>query len=218
MDRGKAFFRAAMERARAVRPTFPGQSHSNMRIRVVRHGKPAYRYPARGGWCTANVFNDALDAYDRAGLDPAWNRTRRPELAADRLFSSDLPRALETAVLCTGAAPDHMQVSPVFREVPLPRWRPGRLKLPLFVWMAGSRLAWQFGWLGGAEPKQQSLQRVVRAADLLEEAGRETGDVLLFAHGFFLFLLGRELGRRGWKTKKKGLYRYLEVGEFRREG
>ena len=187
-----------------------------MRIRVVRHGKPAYRYPPRGGWCHASAFNEALDAYDLAGLDTAWNPSRRPELSAARLFSSDLPRALETAVLCTGAAADKMHVSPVFREIPLPRWSPGRLRLPLFVWMAGSRLAWYFGWLRGAETRRQSTRRVERAADLLEKGGHENSDVLLFAHGFFLWLLGKELKRRDWKTSKKGIYRYLEVAEFRR--
>lgn len=184
-----------------------------MQIRVVRHGKPDYRYPARTSRVDAQAFNAALDGYDRAGLDPDWNRPRRPDVGTGRLFSSDLPRALETAGLCSGRDRGAMYVSPLFREIPLPRFRPGRLRLPFFVWMLAARLSWYFGWHRAGETRRRSTERVRRAADLLEE-GAATEEVLLFAHGFFLWLLGRELKRRGWRTHKQGLYRYLEFATF----
>ena len=196
----------------------PRHTHP-MRIRVVRHGKPSYRYGSRNRRSDAAEFNESLDRYDRAGLEDEWNRARAPELSAAHIYVSDLPRAMETATLCTDLALDAMEVDAMFREVPLPRFREGRLRLPLFVWMAVARLTWYLGRVGHppTESRAEARERVRRAADALESGAGEHEDVLLFAHGFFLFLLGKELRRRGWSTAKRGLYHYMEVAEFHKD-
>ncbi len=184
-----------------------------MKITCVRHGKPEFVYPSGRARLTAFEFNELLDRYDAAGLDWPWNLERN----ANRQFvgfslSSDLPRAVETAHLVSGAAP--AQQSELYREVPLPRFRVKERRLPGALFMGISRLGWYLGTMRGPELRRDTMVRVQRAADELEGHSKDRGHVFLYAHGFFLWLLGQELRRRGWQTQKRGPYRYLEAAEF----
>lgn len=188
-----------------------------MKIICVRHGKPEFTYPKGSQLISAGHFNDLISAYDEAGLDQAWNRQRDRGLHTGTdlyTLSSDLPRALETAMLCTGRQPD--RVSKIFREVPLPRFKHAGWKLPGFLFMLLSRASWYLGNMPSHERRARTFVRVRHAADELETEARQHDQVLLFSHGFFLWLLGRELIRRGWESDKHGPYRYLEQATFTR--
>ncbi len=186
-----------------------------MEIICIRHGKPAFRYPPAAQRISGARFNRLLEQYDEAGLAPAWN-SERAYLLEGRVISSDLPRALETAALLTKLPVDEIEVDPMFREVPLPRFRREKSRLPAFMFMPLSRLGWFTGWMASPEDRGASRARVKAAADRLEQMARESSRVLLFSHGFFLWLLGGELRVRGWTTTKRGPYRYLERAEFLR--
>ena len=186
-----------------------------MKISCVRHGKPEFQYPHGGKRLWAHEFNRLLDSYDAAGLDWEWNRSRAGGILLEGFtVSSDLPRALETARLLSGAAPSH--TSSLYREVPLPRFQDGRRRMPGALFMALSRLGWFLGTMPGPETRRETSRRVALAADELEELCREKKQVCLYAHGFFLWLLGSELRRRKWHTSKRGAYRYLEAAHFLR--
>ena len=151
-----------------------------------------------------------LDDYDTAGLDPDWNPPRIKEKIKARPISSDLPRALDTAVLYSGLKSEQIEISPLFREIPLGRFRNPRWKLPSWSLLTLVRLGWLTGWMPCEESRKQTRQRVRSAADLLESRVKEYGELALYAHGFFLWLLIKELRRRGWQGNKKGRFQYLE--------
>lgn len=168
-------------------------------------------------------MNRLLDAYDDAGLDPHWNRAHLPGSIAPETahpISSDLPRALDTAVLYTGLSAENIETHALFREIPLGRFRNENLRLPTWLLLMTVRWGWFTGWQRSKENRRQSLQRVSAAADVLENRVNEVrqGSVALYSHGFFLWLLGRELRRRGWQSPKRGGYVYLEQARFERAG
>jgi len=186
-----------------------------MKITCIRHGKPDFNPPSLTSRIEPEHFNSLLDEYDAAGLEPVWNGKRKGEELRCRVISSDLPRALDTARLLSSNG-RKIPMDPIFREVPLPRFRPGGMRVQPHLFMFWSRIGWALGILKSQESKAQANQRVEKAADLLEELCREHQEIALCSHGYFLMLLGRELRRRGWKTRKRGLYRFLERAEFTR--
>lgn len=203
---------------------------STHRIYCIRHGRPSLRYshtPWR--WVTAGEMNRLFDAYDEAGLDPHWNPPRLDELKSAfhidwwqtltdaHTISSDLPRALETALLYTGRPSADIPTDALFRETPLARFRRTGLKLPTVFLLTLARFGWYTGWLECAESRSETRARVQAAADHLEQRVTQRGQIALYSHGFFLWLLGRELRQRGWISTKTGPYRYLEPAEFMRQ-
>ncbi len=183
-------------------------------IVLVRHGKPVMRvaqHPWR--WSFAHEVNARMDAYDRAALDAGWNPPRAPRIEAEHSMSSDLIRAIETAKLITGRDP--AEISPLFREVPLPRFE-RNWYLPSMALVTASRLGWFWGWMEGEESRPATNDRVRRAADHLEERAARHERIALFSHGFFLWLLSRELSDRGWTSEKKGPFSYMEAAEFQK--
>lgn len=214
----------------------PGRTTISPELFLVRHGRPSVRYshtPWR--WIRAGELNAQFDAYDLAGLEPEWNRQHleraRTALAPDaqlrfagaRVLSSDLPRAVDTAALYTGRPTTGIPTDAQFREVPLARFDWTWLKLPTVFLLSIARLGWLSGAMRCEEHRPATLRRVDAAADFLEGLfGNGEGDgtarqpIALYAHGFFLWLLGRELKRRGWRSEKEGPYRYLEIARFER--
>lgn len=184
-----------------------------MKICCVRHGKPEFQYPKGTQILSAAEFNALLDSYDSAGLDERWNPRRAASIRlTGYAVSSDLPRAQETALLISGGPA--ALISPLYREVPLPRFQKQDRKLPGALFMTLSRLGWYLGVMPCAESRRETQRRIVRAADELEDLCSQEKEVCLYAHGFFLWLLGGELRRRKWKSAKRGPYRYLETAWF----
>ena len=208
---------------------------------LVRHGRPSVRYshtPWR--WVRAGELNHQFDAYDLAGLEAEWNQQYLPRargrlsaeeqtrFARAHVISSDLPRAVETAALYTGRPAAEISTNALFREVPLARFRWTWLKLPTVMLLSCARLGWLTGWMQCEEHRPATHRRVHAAADLLEQmladqqehagarADTEPTAIALYAHGFFLWLLGRELRRRGFASEKDGPYKYLEIARFTR--
>ncbi|MCB1326685.1 MAG: histidine phosphatase family protein [Spirochaetales bacterium] len=186
------------------------------RITLVRHGRPTVRYShTPWTWRTAREMNGLLDDYDLSGLDAGWNEPRAGNPIHAYPISSDLPRALETAHLIA-RRPDNLEVSALFREVPVGRIPWQGLRLPTVSLLMICRLGWLTGLIPVSESRRQSRSRVRAATDVLEERVGKHGDVALFSHGFFLWLVGRELRKRGWASPRVGPYRYLERIEFSR--
>jgi Histidine phosphatase superfamily (branch 1) len=163
----------------------------------------------------AGRLNELLDQYDETGLLRIWNRRRVKTRITAPAISSDLKRAVETAALFTGAPAQAIETSPLFRETPLARFRAENLRLPLIALLALVRFGWFTGWMQCGEGRRETLARVRRAADELERRALRDREIALFSHGFFLWLLSRELCARGWVTEKRGPFRYLETAEFR---
>ena len=174
-------------------------------IITVRHGRPD---ADRTLVLDRQGYRDWWRAYGEAGL--AAGQTPPPELVeaakgATRIFSSTLPRSLETAeAVAMGRA---VEVDPVFVEahLPPPAW-PWRLKPG--PWGVVARIAWWFGHAGSGETRGEAKQRAEKAAARLDEAARAGDTVLLTAHGWFNRMLRPPLQRRGWRCVYNGGDKY----------
>jgi len=166
------------------------------RIILIRHGKPAIPTTLHTGH---HGFRRYIDQYEDSGLDPesappAEIRDLVAELTT--LFTSGRKRAHESAhALGTGA---RIVADPLFDEAPLAAPRIPLLRMNVPKWAVVARILWHAGYHPEIENPKAARARAAKAADILMARAREDGTVALVAHGYFNFLLGRELARRGF--------------------
>ena len=158
-----------------------------MRIVLIRHGQPQIALSPRTGHAG---FTDYIDDYEEAGLEPA---SLPPEELRDlvkklaHVFSSDRPRSRESAQrLAPHAA---LTVDPLFAEAPLASPRLPFLRMGVPKWA---------GFHPGIESPLQARARAARAADILIARAREKGASALIAHGYFNWMIGQQLRKRGF--------------------
>ena len=172
-------------------------------IILVRHGKPALSRKIRLNW---REYRDWWKSYDLSGL--AEGQTPPKKLAivmdnADAVYSSDLIRAVETATMAAGRAPD--VIDPMFREAALPSPWLGPIKLRPKSWGTLSRIVWFYGVIGSEERVTAARARAKLAAQTLADDAQGERMAVLFAHGWFNRMVGTQLRRKGWKmTKNQG--------------
>lgn len=168
------------------------------RLVLIRHGRSAHARPA--GWLDRAGVADWRVACDAAGIAAA--DTPPPRLVAmaataDRIFASDLARALASAERL--APLRAIEVSPLLRETPLPIPRlPAAL--PWTVWETLIHLRWGVRIVMGAEAAPAEVARAAAAVAWLNDAvtGHMTG--LIVTHGVFRRLLGQQLVAHGWRS------------------
>ncbi len=172
-------------------------------IVIVRHGKPALSRKVRLNWLE---YRDWWKAYDQSGLAEGQSVPRKLQAVmtrADRVYASDLRRAVETAVAAADKAPDI--IDPMFREAALPSPWLGPIKLRPKSWGTLSRIVWFHGLINSEERVTQARARAKIAAQTLADAAAGEQMIVLFAHGWFNRMVGTQLRRRGWKmTKNQG--------------
>lgn len=172
------------------------------RIITARHGRPNLSRDVR---ITAADYGDWWARYDASGLHPD---ERPPQSLVDlastaaTVFSSTLPRAIETALQATQGGRE-VPADPLYVEAPLPPPPVPFLKLSPGQWGVISRFFWVFGYAPkGVETHAEAWARVDRA---IERLTRETagGDVLLCAHGYFNWMLDKRLRSLGWRRASR---------------
>jgi broad specificity phosphatase PhoE len=182
-------------------------------IVLARHGEPALSRRIR---LTADGYRRWWAAYEEGGiLEGQIPPACLLELArgADFIFASTRKRAVETADAVVQGK--HFIRDPMFVEAPLPPPRlPSFIKMKPATWGFFARMAWLFGHSEGQETRRQAQARVGQAAERLIEAAKNGATVLLLAHGYFNFMLGRELRRRGWRLSEGRGYKYWATKQF----
>ncbi|HEV2560541.1 MAG TPA: histidine phosphatase family protein [Rhizomicrobium sp.] len=167
------------------------------RIILIRHGRPAIATSPR---TSHHGFRSYIDAYEEAGLDP---ESAPPEELQDlvgeltAVFTSGRKRSNDSA---RALAPNaELIVDPLFVEAPLasPRIPVLRMKVP--KWAVMARILWHAGYHPKIENYKRAKERASDAADILMRRARKEGSAVLVAHGYFNFLIGRELRQRGFK-------------------
>lgn len=177
-----------------------------MRIVLIRHGQPQIELSPRTGHAG---FSDYIDAYEEAGLAPSSlppEELRDLLKELDHVFSSNRPRSLESAKrLAPHAA---LTMDPLFAEAPLasPRFPFLRMKVP--KWAVMSRILWHAGFHPEIENPRQARRRAAAAADILIARARLTGASALVAHGYFNWMIGRQLRKRGFQRTGTHQARY----------
>jgi broad specificity phosphatase PhoE len=173
------------------------------RIILIRHGRPALPVAPRTGH---RGFRDYIDAYEEAGLDP---EDAPPEELQDlvaelgAVFTSGKARSRESAKALAPEA--ELIADPLFAEAPLPPPRIPLLRMKVPKWAVVARILWHAGYHPEIEGYRKAKHRAAQAADILAARARSDGAAALVAHGYFNFLIGRELRQRGFR--KSGSHR-----------
>jgi broad specificity phosphatase PhoE len=177
-----------------------------LKIILVRHGKPAIATAPR---TSHHEFRSYIDDYEDAGLDPS---SAPPEELQDLIgeldavFTSGRKRADQSA---RALAPNaELIVDPLFVESPLASPRIPLLKMRVTKWAVVSRLMWYAGFSPKIEGYRKSKRRAVKAAEILIDRARKDGQTALVAHGYFNYLIGIELRRRGFTQTGSHRARY----------
>lgn len=166
-------------------------------IVIARHGKPALSRKVR---LTSHEFKDWWGQYDLGGLAEV---TKSPKKllalanAADKVLSSSLRRAKETAFHLRGKEAD--EIDEVFIEAPLPPPYLGPIKLKPKAWGTLARVFWMGGLHGGMESLGAARARALTAAKKLEDEAAGGKLIVLTAHGWFNRMMATQLKKRGWK-------------------
>jgi len=185
-------------------------------IVLARHGEPAL---SRAVKLSARQYREFWDRYEVLGILPG--QTPPAALAkvvesAGTLVSSTRLRSVESA---TALAPGRKFVQhEVLIEAPLPPppW-PDWVRFSPKIWGFLARFWWWFfNHHEGQETRLAAERRADEAAGLLIDYAERGEDVVVLAHGFFNFMIGRALRGRGWKQVASEGYKYWSTRRFER--
>ena len=174
-----------------------------MRIILIRHGRPNIPTAPR---TSHSEFRSYIDDYEAAGLDPD---SMPPEELQDLLgeldavFTSERKRSVDSARALAPHA--ELIADPLFAEAPLASPPIPLLKMKVPKWAVVARILWHAGYHPEIENYRRAKHRAVQAADILVKRARADGAAALVAHGYFNYIIGRELRRRGFR--KSGSHR-----------
>ena len=177
-----------------------------MRILLIRHGQPNI---ALSPSTSHAGFAAYIDAYEEAGLSPANlppEELRDLVRELDHVFTSDRPRSRQSAAALASHA--ELIADPLFAEAPLAAPRLPLLRMRVPKWAVVSRILWHAGFHPGIETARGAAGRAAQAADILIARARRSGVTALVAHGYFNWMIGRQLVRRGFKRTGSHRARY----------
>jgi broad specificity phosphatase PhoE len=188
----------------------------SLQVVLVRHGQP---HIALSPHTDHRGFADYIDAYEAAGLDPASLPPQElaelgRELAA--VFASDRPRSHQSAALMAPHLPASRD--PLFAEAPLASPPIPFLRMSVPGWAVMSRLLWHAGFSPRIEGWFAAGRRAERAADFLIARARQEGAVALVAHGYFNWMIGRVLKKRGFMRRGSHRARYWNTVIYEKRG
>ena len=188
------------------------------RILLIRHGQSAH--PNMSGLLDHTAIEQWRTGYDAAGIaadsEPPAEVLERIA-PADRVVSSDLPRAVESAArLFPGRS---VESSPLLREVPLAIPTLGGVRAPFAIWAGVISVGWGVDILRGQDCPPADEERVHAAIDWCEEKRRQAGEnatLAVVTHGVMRRLLATRLGERGWTTRGRRRYDLWSAWELTR--
>jgi broad specificity phosphatase PhoE len=187
-------------------------------IILARHGEPALSRKVR---LNAREYREFWARYEVMGLLPGQSPPAALKDFVERcgtLISSTRLRSIESA---EKLAPDReFAREPMLIEAPLPPPNfPAWVRLKPSVWGFLARFWWWFfNHHEGQETRLQAEGRADESAAMLERLADEGHDVVVLAHGFFNFMIGRALRRRGWKLAHSEGWKYWSVRRFVHQG
>lgn len=182
-----------------------------MKITLIRHGKPAFVF--KGKVRSGEVYNH-LQYFDESGiLDEPTQGASQAVTGCKIIFCSDLARSCESAEKLSGGNVCHS--NEVFREVSLPYFNKGSLKLPIKLWLVMLRFMSVFGFSQNGESLTMARRRAKLAASVLIDAAQNHNSVLLVGHGFINSFIAKELLSKNWSGPSKLRSNYWGYGVYK---
>lgn len=185
-------------------------------IVLARHGEPDIH---RKVMLTAHGYRDYWSRYEQLGIRPGQKPPHQlieQTARAGVIISSVRNRSIESALAL--AAGREFSRTPLFVEAPLPppNW-PTFVKMSPKLWGFIARFWWWFfNHHEGQETRREAEGRADRAADMIIEMAENGDDVVVLAHGFFNFMVGRALRRRGWRLTANQGWKYWSTRRYER--
>jgi len=185
-------------------------------IVLARHGEPAL---SRRVKLSAREYRAFWADYEVVGLLPGQTPPKALRAFVEKcgpLVASTRLRSIESAQALAGerAFTRH----PMLIEAPLPPPPfPDWIRLSPRIWGFLARFWWWFfNHHEGQETRREAEVRAKEAADMLAGLAETGQDVVVLAHGFFNFMIGRALRRRGWRLTASEGYKYWSTRRFER--
>lgn len=185
------------------------------RILLIRHGQPRIALSPRTGH---RGFAGYIDAYEAAGLDPVSlppDELRDLAKELDAVFTSGRARSHESAARLAPHA--ELIADPLFAEAPLAAPPVPLLKMRVPKWAVVSRILWHAGFHPEIEPPRAARARARAAAGILAARAAAAGSAALVAHGYFNWMIGRELKRQGFRRTGSHQARYWNTVTYESE-
>lgn len=183
-------------------------------IILARHGEPALSRKVR---LNAQQYREFWANYEILGLLPGQDPPKiLVRFAADCgvLVASTRLRSIESAEKLAEGRDFSREAVLVEAPLPPPNW-PAWVRLKPSVWGFIARFWWWFfNHHEGQETRREAEGRAHLAAEMLERHAAEGRDVVVLAHGFFNFMIGRALKRRGWRLAHSQGYKYWSMRRF----
>ncbi len=183
---------------------------------LARHGEPALSRKVR---LSSDGYRQFWAQYEVGGLRAGQTPPAALQaMAADAavLLASTRLRSIESAeALALGRT---FAREDILIEAPLPPPNlPAWIRMSPSKWGFFTRFCWwYFNHHAGEENRRQAEARADRAAQMLADLATQGGDVLVLAHGFFNFMIGRSLRRMGWNMTNTQGFKYWSVRRFER--
>ena len=185
-------------------------------IVLARHGEPALSRKVR---LSAAEYREFWGRYEIMGLLPGQtppDALRNFVVECGSLVSSTRLRAIESAQTLAGERPFERHDLLIEAPLPppnLPKW----IRLSPKVWGFIARFWWWFfDHHEGQETRSEAEERADRAAALLIGLAAGGENVVVLAHGFFNYMIGRSLRKLGWKLVQSEGYKYWSMRRFER--
>jgi broad specificity phosphatase PhoE len=185
-------------------------------IVLARHGEPALSRKVR---LSAQQYREFWARYEVLGILPGQTPPKRLAAFVEQagsLVASTRLRSIESAErLAPGRAfaRDDLLVE---APLPPPNW-PRWVKLSPRLWGFFARFWWWFfDHHEGQETRAAAEKRASAAAEMLIDMAEKGEDVVVLAHGFFNYMIGRALKRRGWRLTMSEGYKYWSTRRFER--
>jgi broad specificity phosphatase PhoE len=183
-------------------------------IVLARHGEPALSRKVR---LNARGYRDFWASYELKGLVEG----QVPPQAligfvsgCGVLVASTRQRAIESAETLADGREFSREAMLIEAPLPPPNW-PDWIRLKPSMWGFIARFWWWFfNHHEGQETRRQAEARADEAAAMLERLAAQGEDVVVLAHGFFNFMIGRALKRRGWKLAHSEGWKYWSMRRF----
>jgi hypothetical protein len=133
------------------------------------------------------------------------------------MIASTRQRSIESAQALAGGREFAREAILVEAPLPPPHW-PSWVRMSPKFWGFIARFWW---WYfnhhdKGTETRRQAEVRADQAAAMLIGLAAGGEDVVVLAHGFFNFMIGRSLRRMGWRMTDSQGFKYWSMRRFQR--